>query len=380
MNASCQTPSSAFDRGLFRTRRSESSLETDASLLKGIVLPSNLVDLARKIAKNPSLPTLIYGETGTGKEEYAKYVHRLRGLNQPNLPFVAVNCAHLTGELALSALFGHKKGAFTGATQDSLGYVAAAQGGILFLDEVHTLDMASQKKLLRVLNDGTFQAVGATQDSHSQFQLICASTRDLDDASGKGEFLLDLWMRMVGFEVKLPPLRERLADIPALIHAFLAREKAFIPDAELKKLIKLCQGFYWQGNIRQMIRSLKVLLALNSDEGQSVRADDLPVYRSMLAPAGGEPERLLTMRVLPSGQCEGLDCRKVMEVLQTDTSLEHAVESFEKMVIQAALRRHRTVKEAVQKLGISRSTFALKRQKYGLIPKYGSAFDGKPIT
>ncbi len=335
--------------------------QTD-SLLQGFVLGPAWYDLAKKIARNHKLPTLIYGETGTGKEQFAKLIHRLRGQEQRPVPFAVVNCANLSGDMALSSLFGHKKGAFTGAVQDNSGFIAEADGGILFLDEVHTLEKSCQQKLLRVLNDGTFRQVGGSLDCHSEFQLIGASTRDLEEAVNDGTFLLDLWMRMTGFEVKLPPLRERLDELPALIQSFLNQEHQCIPEPEFSRLVAHCQKFYWQGNVRQLFRTLKLFLALNDNDGSQIKAEQLPFHRSMQEPHT-RTDRMECSR--PS--MERSISEHIMAPMHRDIALDEAMDAYEKFVIEACLNRHESVNGAMRALGVSRSALAVKRQKHGLM-------------
>lgn len=321
-----------------------------------IVLSDSQREIARIIASSPEIPSLIYGETGTGKEEYAKFIHFLRMQSDKGIPFVAVNCANLKGDLASSALFGHKKGSFTGASQDAAGCIAMANGGILFLDEVHTLDPSTQQKLLRVLNDGTYQRIGCDRNQRSQFQLICASTKDLDDLADQGEFLIDLRMRLMGFEVKLPALRDRLGEMPALIRCFFEREGLEPKESLIQELSDSCASFYWQGNIRQLFRCLKVLLAYCKGNLAEMKPSRLPVYKTMYRPDAASSEGL--------GQG---DTAAVLYPLSHDMDLEEALSNYERTVIHHALKRHHSVNEVVKVLGISRSTFALKRRKYGLI-------------
>lgn len=321
-----------------------------------IVLKQGLRELAETIAASHDIPSLIYGETGTGKEEYCKLIHHLRRQHSKSLPFVAVNCANLRGDLALSALFGHKKGAFTGASQDAAGYIAMANGGILFLDEVHSLDMNSQQRLLRVLNDGSYQRIGCDHTQYSQFQLICASTKDLDSLADSGEFLIDLRMRLMGFEVKLLPLRERKDELPELIRYFFRREGLELSEPVIEELSATCSSFYWQGNIRQLFRCLKVLLALSKGESSRIHGGCLPIYKSMYSPESSSEGPMISK-----------DEAAAVLPLSQDMDLGAALANYERLVIRRTLQRHPSVTDALKVLGISRSSFAAKRQKYGLI-------------
>ena len=250
----------------------------------GLCLEGSVRRWVEVAAQNAKLPIVIYGETGTGKEEVAKLIARRRVHHEGDIPFVPVNCALLGGDLAPSLLFGHKKGAFSGAYATTQGYVGEAHGGILFLDEIHTLSLSCQQKFLRVLNDGAYSRIGDTKELHSNFQVIVASTRDLDDAVDDGKFLLDLRVRLTGIDIPLAPLRERKADIPLLVELFFLKEAIAMSPSELNTLANRCQEFYWQGNIRQLFQCLRALLAISNAEGQLPLAENLPILRTMCAP------------------------------------------------------------------------------------------------
>jgi DNA-binding NtrC family response regulator len=329
----------------------------------GIVLASGFRDIARKVARSRSLPVVIYGETGTGKEEFARLIHKHRREAEGEIPFVAVNCAALNSSMSLSMLFGHRKGAFTGASSSNVGYIGEANGGILFMDEIHTLEKDCQQKLLRTLNDGSYEPLGSTKVQFSRFQLVAASTKDLDAATERNEFLLDLRIRITGLDILLPPLRERLDDLPQLVRLFFARENIVIPEKELQEIINVCRGYYWQGNIRQLYRALHSLVVMSSYNVEEITARNLPAFKTMLPPGQPAPEtRFITSNTLVSDDM----IRQVTRPLVEDVPLDQALEDYEKIVINCALTRHTTVNDAVHALGVSRSSLAAKRQKYGL--------------
>ena len=145
--------------------------------------------LAQRLAENIEIPVLIKGETGTGKEIFARLIHSFRDEKSSKVPFIAVNCATLNSDNATSILFGHKKGSFTGAHETTEGFIGEANGGILFLDEIHHLPAECQTRLLRVLNDGTYTRFGDSRDLKSDFQVIAASTLSLDKLVEEGSFL-----------------------------------------------------------------------------------------------------------------------------------------------------------------------------------------------
>ena len=250
----------------------------------GVVFDEKERFKARKLAENRKVSVLITGETGTGKEEYAKLIHRFRCQIDGVVPMIAVNCANLDPSLAASTLFGHIKGAFTGADKTNIGYIGEADGGFLFLDEIHFLSLEMQQRLLRVLNDGTYHRVGDTRTLKSHFQLICASTKNLEHLAEDGQFLLDLFMRIAGVGIELAPLRRRLKDIPAFVALFLAREKVDVAKDEFEKIVQKCSDFYWQGNIRQLNKAISIMVLNASLDDSPVSADFLPVMTTMLAP------------------------------------------------------------------------------------------------
>jgi len=196
---------------------------------------------------------LVTGETGTGKELWARLVHKLGP--RSDKPFVPVNCAALTATLAESQLFGHEKGAFTGAAGASLGVFRAAAGGVIFLDEVGEMPMELQPKLLRVLQESEVTPVGASQPSKVDVQIVAATNRDLEAEVEKGNFREDLYYRLNMVELHVPALRDRVEDIPDFIDFFSQRfatkynRPRWQPTPE--ELREFCE-FRWPGNIRQL--------------------------------------------------------------------------------------------------------------------------------
>ncbi len=196
---------------------------------------------------------LISGETGTGKEVWAKLVHQMG--RRKLRPFVPVNCAALTPTLAESQLFGHEKGAFTGALGASLGVFRAAQGGIVFLDEVGEMPLELQPKLLRVLQESEVTPVGAATPVPVDVQIIAATNRDLESEVRRGSFREDLFFRLNMVELKVPPLRDCVEDIPAYIqffsHRFADRYQRSVWEPDGEALQQFCT-YTWPGNIRQL--------------------------------------------------------------------------------------------------------------------------------
>src|SRR6185295_9710951 len=198
--------------------------QTDREFVVGSSkIARDIVDLVHKIAKL-SATVLILGESGTGKELMARLIHREAG--DADAPFIAVNLAAIPRELAESALFGHERGAFTGAHRQQLGKFELASSGTLFLDEIGDLRMDLQAKLLRAIQEGEIERVGGTKPVKTEFRLIAATNVDLEKAVRDGRFREDLFYRINVIPIKLPPLRERTEDIPQLSEFFLSRYNA----------------------------------------------------------------------------------------------------------------------------------------------------------
>ncbi|MDY7559634.1 sigma 54-interacting transcriptional regulator [Pseudomonas sp. 10B1] len=220
------------------------------------------------------LPVLLLGESGTGKELFARAVHETS--ERTAGPFVVVDCSGLTETLFESELFGHEKGAFTGATTRKPGLVETAQGGTLFLDEIGDVPLAMQVKLLRLIESGTYRRVGSVETLHANFRLIAATHKPLEKMMEKGEFRQDLYYRISAFPIQLPPLRHRIEDIGLLTHSFLQRvgpgRRRLTIDIDA--LVQL-QHFAWPGNIREL-RNVLERASLFADDGV-IRTVHLPV-------------------------------------------------------------------------------------------------------
>src|SRR5260370_2855535 len=218
---------------------------------------------------------LILGETGTGKELVARRIHELS--RRAQMPFVAVNCGALPENLVESELFGHRKGAFTGADAPRKGLIEVANGGTLFLDELGELDKGMQVKLLRVLESGEVRRVGENEAFHVDVRVVCATNRNLQDLVHQGAFREDLFFRVNTFEVHLPPLRERREDIPDLARTLIDQHlrrpgvpEGMLPEAVLVEL----QQHNWSGNVRELANALEHAVILS--DGQKIALEDLP--------------------------------------------------------------------------------------------------------
>jgi len=213
-------------------------------------------------------PALLLGETGTGKEVVARGIHS----TSQQGPFVTIDCSSMVGPLMESELFGHVKGAFTGAANPKIGLIEAANGGTAFFDEIGELPLDLQAKLLRVLQEKEFRPVGSLTTKRSDFRIIAATNRDLAKEVEKGTFRRDLYFRLNVINIRLAPLRERKEDIPALINHFLGRVGGnYSVTAEALEVIL---SYDWPGNIRELENCVQHMVAINS--GPLLHVADLP--------------------------------------------------------------------------------------------------------
>ena len=230
---------------------------------------------------------LITGQTGTGKELIARAVHKRS--KRSSQAFVTVNCAAIPRDLIASELFGHEKGAFTGATQQRLGRFELASGGTIFLDEVGELPTETQIALLRVLQEHEFERVGGTRRIRTDVRVIAATNRDLQAAIGAGAFRSDLFYRLNVFPIEIPPLRERGEDIPLLVEYFIDRyaRKAGKNIGRInKKTLELLQSYPWPGNIRELQNVIERSVILCETEIFSIDESWLPQQPLLTEPNG----------------------------------------------------------------------------------------------
>jgi len=306
--------------------------------------------IARVAGTNTTV--LITGETGTGKELVARAIHR--NSLRAKRPFIAINCAAVTETLLESELFGHERGAFTGADKSRFGIFEAAHGGTLFLDEVAEMSPAAQAKLLRVLADGEIQRVGSTISRHVDVRVLAATHRELEDWVREGLFREDLYYRLAVVPVHLAPLRERAEDISEMSRALSLRIAAEIKvparpvsSAALEKL----RRYSFPGNVRELQNLLERALILG--QGSELQPEDFQLQSSPAA--GPQPAKELTAEVLATRLPKHLTLRQIM------TQVERAL-------IARSLDLNNGVKaEAARNLGLSRSDFAYRINKYGML-------------
>ena len=319
----------------------------------------DLYSKIRKVAPSDS-NVLVQGESGTGKELVARALHNLS--RRAKAPMISVNCAAIPESLIESELFGHEKGAFTGASAGRAGLVEAADGGTLFLDEIGELPLEAQARLLRVLQEGEIRRVGSVQSQKVDVRLIAATHRDLKTLAKNGEFREDLYYRLHVIALKLPALRERGNDVIEIARAFLARQSAkagrndlkFGPDAE-----QAIHHYSWPGNVRELENAVEraVILCENPEItadllGIDIELDGLDDDEYMgLAPVQNSA-------VASSGNHEPTE----------DLSLE---DYFQHFVLEH--QDHMTETELARKLGVSRKCLWERRQRLGIPRRKGVA-------
>lgn len=305
-----------------------------------IVGPSRAMQRVRRLVQQYAAThwiVLVHGETGTGKDLVARAIHRASP--RAHHAFLAVNCAAIPESLLENELFGHVRGAFTGADRDGPGVFRAAEGGTLLLDEISELPLRLQAKLLHVLESGTYRALGSTKDVAANVRVLAATNRDLKSLTECGDFRSDLYYRLDVLRLSIPPLRERLEDIPALVERFLQR---YAPDGRIRitreTLAQLMSAF-WPGNVRELEHVL-LRMVLSHDSGSIARIDLLADQAAGQAfvSAGSPPE---------SG------------------GLQSIIRAFERYTIRQVLQRHQGNKtSAARELGITYRGLLKKLQRF----------------
>jgi len=307
----------------------------DASVLWVAADPASLgvLEVAKKIA-DTSTTLLITGESGTGKDQLARWIHQ-QG-SRRDAPLLKIDCASLPAELVESELFGHERGAFTGAVERKPGRFELALGGTVVLDEVAALAPEIQAKLLRVLEERTFERLGGTETLRLDARLIALTNTDLQKAASSGRFREDLLFRLNVLSIPVPPLRERRADIVPLASHFLRRLAPVHGHAELEPDVpRLLESYAWPGNVRELKNAIEYALVFRTQPVLAVK--DFP----QMDPSRGGARPSAGLR---------------------------ALEEIEREAIQATLEAvHYKIGEAAQILGISRKTLLDKRKKFGLL-------------
>jgi len=305
---------------------------------------AEVCDQAR-IAARTNLPVLIQGETGTGKELLARAIHY--NSQRQGSPLLVQNCGGIPDALLQSELFGHKRGAFTGAISDRLGLFRAANGGTVFLDEISEVSPSFQVSLLRFLQEGEIKPLGADQTVSSNVRIITASNRSLKELVVSGEFRRDLYYRLKGFEFEIPPLRERTTDVAPLAEFFTAKHseetRRRLLGISARALDKLA-AYDWPGNIRELENEIRRLVVLTGD-GEYITTQHM------------SPALLAATRRSALDRPQG----------GRSTTLKAQVQHLEKRLVHETLERcHWNQSKAAGELGLSRVGLANKIRRYGL--------------
>jgi two-component system NtrC family response regulator len=305
---------------------------------------SNVIELAKKAAPT-SASIMITGESGTGKECIARLIHNLSAAK--NEPLVAVNCGALNDQLLASELFGHERGAFTGATMARNGLLREVGTGTLFLDEIGTISHAFQVLLLRVLEQRTARPVGGSAEYPVKARFISAANKSIPNLIQEGLFREDLWYRLNVFHISLPPLRERVEDIPALAFHFLRQFQTTmgrkIQGIDIGAMNRL-EAYNWPGNVREL-RNVIERAAIVCD-GDKIRAIDIDL-------AGRTDME-----------------REALRLQNSESPFESSMKQFEKGLIERALAQSKdNVSQAAKILGINRTTLYYRMARFGVNPK-----------
>jgi len=293
-------------------------------------------------------PILILGEKGTGKDLVARYIHAYSARH--DRPFIAVNCAEITDELAAARFFGHRRGSFTGSLANEPGFFRAADHGVLFLDEIGELSLRAQATLLRVLENRTIVPVGETRESRVDLQVILATNRDPEKAVADGLIRADLFDRFGTQVIRLAPLRERPEDIPVLISHFLAYHEqrtqkkvlGFHPD-----VMRMMVGYSWPGNVRELARACSSLIT-HCKPGSNIDSAMLNRFLPQIAKKDWNPK---AAHLLVGG----------------DIAMRDALKMVGREMILSSLRQHNwNIRSARQSLGLPKTTFRRYVQEFGI--------------
>ncbi len=378
---------SALEGELARIKRSQSGTLTFKDIITRSPAMFAVLRTAEKAATS-LIPVLIEGESGVGKELIARAIH---GSGERRAkPFVAVNCGAIPDNLVESILFGHEKGAFTGATERHTGKFVEANGGTLFLDEVGELPLAAQVKLLRAIQDGEVEPVGARKSVRVDVRIISATNRNLISDVKSGRFREDLFYRLHVFPITVPPLRARTEDIPDLVRHFLAR----IAAEEGKRIrqvsgeaLALLASHRWPGNVRQLENA--VFRAVVLAESDSIGVDEFPQIAAQLAAAPAQPDQAAPAASIPNaieipslvemGPGTAPDAAGALAILDAAGEVR-PLEEIETEVIRFAIAHYRgQMSEVARRLHIGRSTLYRKLEALGLSDKSRPARD-EPVS
>jgi DNA-binding NtrC family response regulator len=343
--------------------------QTNTVAFDDLVGDSQAMQLVKRMGERGAksgAPILILGESGVGKELVARAVHGASDRN--GKPFVAVNCGALPENLVESILFGHEKGAFTGAVDKHSGKFQEAHGGTLFLDEIGELPLDMQVKLLRALQEGEIDPVGSKRSVKVDVRIISATNRDLAQQVKEGRFREDLFYRLNVFPIEAPALRERLGDVPALVEHFIRRfnvEEGKRVMAATPETMAMLQGHDWPGNVRQLENAIYRAMILA--DGPYLQPHDFPAISGLVAPPPGA-----AVTAAPAGAASAMPAAASGEPaapvrILDDKGHLRTLEEIERDLIQLAIEIYAGhMSEVARRLGIGRSTLYRKVREQGL--------------
>ncbi len=361
-----QLTSALHQAEVYRETQADGSQQRPVDLFRSLVGTSRAVQMVRKLIQqvaNSEANVLILGESGTGKEVVARNLHYYS--NRRDKAFVPVNCGAIPGDLLESELFGHEKGAFTGAISARQGRFELAEHGTLFLDEIGDMSLNMQVKLLRVLQERTFERVGSNKSIEADVRIIAATHRDLEEAITEGKFREDLFYRLNVFPIEMPPLRDRVEDVPLLVNELIRRiehEKRGSVRLTQGAILALCQ-YNWPGNVRELA-NLVERMAILYPFGV-VDIGDLPekFQTDTIAP---ETARL-SEEILTSAQPMQYQLEAEPRLPRGGLDLKEHLSNLEVGFIKQALDdANGVVAQAAKRLGMRRTTLVEKLRKYGL--------------
>lgn len=318
---------------------------------------------------------LITGESGTGKELVARAIYHHS--ERSSQPFIAINCAAIPENLLESELFGHEKGAFTGASSQRIGKFEQCNHGTIFLDEIGDMSLPTQTKILRVLQSGTFERVGGNQAVQVDVRVIAATNKPLEQAVARREFREDLFYRLNVVRVQIPPLRERKKDIPLLVNYFLRKFSSKTPKSISAEALSLLEQYHWPGNVRELENIVRRALVVA--KGEAILASDLP--RELLrrgeplpgaqestGPSPGVGERASAGSA--SSTPESMDLASVARALfkwaRENSKLKIIPAVERELVIQALVETEGNQVQAAKLLGITRATLRKRIEKFNI--------------
>ena len=303
-------------------------------------------------ASQSDIPVLVQGETGTGKELAARAIHY--NSTRKDQPFLSQNCAAFSPELLQSELFGHKKGAFTGATESHIGIFEAANGGTVFLDEIGDASPQLQRSLLRVLQEGEIRRVGETEDRAVDVRIIAATNRDLKKEVEKGSFREDLYYRLHVIQIDMPPLRERMEDVPLLAEHLLIRIKENVSKSVgglTVGAIRALTNYNWPGNVRELENEIRRAVALAEEDGD--------ITPDLFSEAVGH--------AVPDASVEYHLPAQADARPQAGGRLQDRMQEYERRLIRDALERYKgNITHTAKELGVARISLYRKINRLGL--------------